>query len=79
MMIPVGTNVFHIYVHYSHFFPQEENVHWLLLINKQKTNIQTHYQLRRKKKKSLRYGLALSTVYKYILFGYKMVLSKLTA
>lgn len=31
------------------------------------------------KKKSLRYGLALSTVYKYILFGYKMVLSKLTA
>lgn len=34
MMIPIDANVFRVYAHYTHFFPEEENVHWLFAINK---------------------------------------------
>lgn len=43
MMIPIDANMFHIYAHYNHFFLEEENVHWLFVVNKhrlQKNSVQ---------------------------------------
>lgn len=34
MMTPIDANVFPIYAHYTHFFPEVDNVHWPFLVNK---------------------------------------------